>query len=108
MSTGEAAGATSRPATTEERRRLQRTLAERWKGGASVGEVAGGAGMTPEEAERQIAWGLLQMGEVTVDDLVRSGHYRPRGHRVGDGPPRPPRPPPAPGSGPQPEEPEGT
>ena len=58
-------------------RRHQRTLAGEWLQGRSLMEVSRGHGIATAECEKMIAWGLLQLGEVTLGQMQRYGYWKP-------------------------------
>ena len=59
------------------RDRYQRRLAARFMMYPRVMEVARAHGEEVKECSRLIAWGLLHLGEVTLDDLIRHGYHKP-------------------------------
>ena len=59
------------------KRAWQRRLAADWLSGKHVLEVCIRAGVGVGEGKRAIAWGLLGLGEVTLDDMIRHGFYKP-------------------------------
>ena len=63
----------------EIRSRMQRRLAVRWLETRSLRDVAIQNRMEVEECMRLIAWGLLGLGEVTLDGMIRMGFYKPDG-----------------------------
>ena len=58
--------------------RFQRQLADQWLDGRHLTEVARGAGLELDQAERLVAWGLLHLGKVEIQDMVRSGYLKPK------------------------------
>ena len=54
-----------------------RRLAERFKAGHKVAEIAAENGMTHEEAQRAITWGLIRSGSITIDQAIRAGLVQP-------------------------------
>ena len=61
----------------EWRRRHQRKLAGEWLLRRSLMEVSRAQGIAMEECEKMIAWGLLQLGEVTLGQMQRYGYWKP-------------------------------
>ena len=61
----------------EWRRRHQRKLAGEWLRRRSLMEVSRSEGVPMAECEKMIAWGLLQLGEVTLGQMQRYGYWKP-------------------------------
>lgn len=56
----------------------QRRVAQGWVDGVHLHEVAARHGLDLAEARRVVAFGLLGLGKVSVDDLIRCGFLKPR------------------------------
>ena len=63
-------------------RAFQRKLAGEWLAGRHLTEVARGAGVDLDRAEKDVAFGLLSLGEVSFDEMIRHRYIRPKGVRT--------------------------
>ena len=65
------------PEAKRARARSQQVMAAAWQGGKHLTDLAKEHGIAIAEAEKEVAWGLLRMGEVQVVDLVAWGYHTP-------------------------------
>ena len=65
----------------EKVQRRDEELARMWLDGRTLSALAAGAGREIRELRDAIAWALLRLGEVTMDEMAHHGFHKPKRSR---------------------------